>query len=360
MKVLFVTSFLGTYSVHKAQIELVLSLNKKVDELLLIGEFSKENLVIFQKEKIQITHKKLSSKIDNEFVGMLKEISVTFNPDIVHVINNRLLRQVNIAFKNHKAKIVGYFGSTSLYWHDISSYFTFLSPRVDKIICNSSYVYNHVCKQLLWRKHKAVKIYKGYDVTWFKDVVPFNYSKLGIKKYAIIVVLAATHTNNKRIKDFINSSNFLKTNRNVHYVVLGHKTDSDDLQVFKNQSVIKDKIHLLGLRKDAVELIKGADIYVQTSLKEGFGRAVSEAMCVAKPIVMTNCGGGTELIDENTGFIVPVKSPKAIASALSKLINNDDLRVKMGVNSQKRISNKYNINNTITDTLRLYKRLLES
>ena len=48
---------------------------------------------------------------------------------------------------------------------------------------------------------------------------------------------------------------------------------------------IKNNIHLLGLRPDAVSLIKGSNLYVQTSLSEGFGRAISEAMSVGKPIM---------------------------------------------------------------------------
>jgi len=82
-----------------------------------------------------------------------------------------------------------------LYWHDLSSYLTYLNPRVDKIICNSIYVFNHVKKQLFKKnKNKAVKIYKGYDPNWFESVKPFDYSSLGISKNSMIVTLAGTNT----------------------------------------------------------------------------------------------------------------------------------------------------------------------
>ena len=50
---------------------------------------------------------------------------------------------------------------------------------------------------------------------------------------------------------------------------------------------------------------------MQTSLEEGFGRAISEAMSVGKPIVMTDAGGCTELIDEHSGIIVPKKKSES-------------------------------------------------
>ena len=81
-------------------------------------------------------------------------------------------------------------------------------------------------------------------------------------------------------------------------------------------------------------------------------------MSVGKPIVMTNAGGCTELIDENSGIITPIKDPEAIGKAISSLVNNDELRKKMGENGRKRIENVYHINETVNDTLKLYKRLL--
>ena len=73
---------------------------------------------------------------------------------------------------------------------------------------------------------------------------------------------------------------------------------------------------------------------------------------------MTNAGGCTELIDEDSGIIVPLKDSKAIGAAISKLLNDDALRIQMGKNAKQRIGTVYHINDTVTDTLHLYQRLL--
>ena len=60
-------------------------------------------------------------------------------------------------------------------------------------------------------------------------------------------------------------------------------------------------------------------------------------MCVAKPIIMTNAGGCNELIDETSGIVTPIKEPKLLGKAISKLVNNQELRVQMGNNAKKRM-----------------------
>ncbi len=91
---------------------------------------------------------------------------------------------------------------------------------------------------------------------------------------------------------------------------------------------------------------------------KGFGRAVSEAMSVGKPIITTDSGGGTELVDKNSAIVVPIKNSKAIGQAVSKLVNDDALRVEMGKNANKRIQTVFHIDKTIEETLALYKKLL--
>jgi len=258
-----------------------------------------------------------------------------------------------------KIKAVIYFGSVSLHWHDPSAYFTYLSPRIDAIIGNSNFVYNHVKKQLFGKnKRKAIRIFKGYSTDWFNDVTPFDYTTLGIPKDAIIVCSIGNHRKIKGTKYFLQSSNYLDTQKEVHYILIGDNTDAPHLSKIKDQSKIAGNIHVLGRRNDVPELLAGSNMYVQSSLSEGFGRAISEAMSLGKPIIMTDAGGCTELIDENSGIIVPLKDYKAIGKAISKLTNDDQLRLEMGEKAKERIDTVYTIERTVTETLGLYKKLL--
>lgn len=361
MNVLVTINCKGPFSVYRAQIEMICLLKNKGINIKVIGFYDDKIKSFFDDKGINNSNIFPKSPIDKHYIHDVKNIIINENIDILHVLDGKSLRNCVLAVKKEKVKLITYFGSASLYWHDLSSYLTYLNPRVDKIICNSLYVFNHVKKQLFKKnKKKVIKIYKGYNPNWFTNIDPFDYSSLGIPKNAIVVTLAGTNTKNKRITDFIKSSKFLSTKKEVHYVIIGKFTKDRGLEKYKNQSPLRNNIHILGLRTDAISLIKGSNIYVQTSLSEGFGRAISEAMSVGKPIIMTDAGGCTELIDETSGIITPIKNPIAIGRAISGLVNNDELRIQMGINAKLRMENRYHIDDTVEDTYELYHQLLTS
>tara|TARA_B100000795_G_scaffold264263_1_gene244542 strand:- start:687 stop:1775 length:1089 start_codon:yes stop_codon:yes gene_type:complete len=360
INVLITINCKGPFSVYQAQIEMICSLKNKGVNIKVIGFYSDKIKCFFDEKGIDNSSIYPKTRIDNQYIKDVRNNIKENKIDILHVLDGKSLRNCVLAVKKEKLKLITYFGSASIHWHDLSSYLTYLNPRVDKIICNSTYVFEHVKKQLFRKnKNKVVKIYKGYNPKWFKDIIPFDYNAIGISKESFIVAFAGTNTKNKRISDFIKSSRYLETEKEVHYVIFGKDTDAENLKKCRQESPIKNNIHLLGLRPNAVSLIKGSSLYVQTSLSEGFGRAISEAMSVGKPVIMTDAGGCTELIDENCGIITPVKNPEAIGKAISTLVNNDKLRIKMGNNAQKRIEKVYHINDTVDDTLDLYNRLLK-
>lgn len=337
----------------------MLGYKKKGVTVLVIGNIYGEveaNFTALQLPFLKVFPKK---RIDQNYIKAFKKILREHTIELVHFIDGKSSRSGLIALKNTSIKAVNYFGSTSLHWYDPSSYLTYLHPRVNAIIGNSNYVYSHVKNQLFGKnKSKAVRIFKGYNSDWFNHIPPFDYTTLDIPEDAIKVCLVGNHRKVKGTRYFLESSYHLTSKKEIHYIVIGENTHKSPLSNIAAKSPIASKIHILGSRNDVVSLLKGCDIYAQTSLNEGFGRAISEAMSVGKPIVMTDAGGCTELIDEHSGIITPLKDVKSIANAISKLADNDPLRIEMGKKAKERIDTVYHIDRTVEDTLHLYKRLL--
>ncbi len=360
MNVLFVINARFSFSSQIAQLALTKGLKSKGVNITVMGKFAPEVIDYFKKNNISYIEMFPLKKIDYNFINKFGTYVANNNIEIVHFVSGNFSRSGLIALKKlPNVKVVTYFGSISLHWYDPSSYLTYLHPRVNKIIGNSNYVYEHVKKQLFFtNKKKAARIFKGYNPDWFNNVVPFDYSKLGISKNSIVVCSVSNHRKIKGTRYFLEATNYLDTQKEVHFILIGSNTEDDSLKKYINSSKISKNIHVLGKRDDVPSLLAGADIYVQTSLSEGFGRAISEAMSVGKPIVMTNAGGCTELIDKNSGIIVPLKNAKKVGAAISKLTNDDSLRIKMGHNAKERISTVYHIDKTTEDTYKLYNDLL--
>jgi glycosyltransferase involved in cell wall biosynthesis len=338
MKIISIGSYKRTTNNHKAQFELLIGLKKRGVDLTVVADFSEEIRSEFNKENVRIVADSPKSKVDFDYIQRTRDYIVENGFHIVHVFNGKVTRNVILATKGLPVKVIAYMGSTSLHWHDPSSYLTYLSARNDK----------------------AVRIYKGYDPNWFEDALPFDYTKLGIDSAAIVVCMAANNRRVKGVKYFVKSSYFFKKSQQIHFVLMGNNCDKPAILSLIEKSPLKDNIHVLGSRKDAISLIKGADIYAQTSTSEGFGRAISEAMCVKKPIVMTDAGGCTELIDAQSGIIVKNKSPKAIAEGIFRLADDADLRLKMGENAYQRILKTYHVDKTVDETLALYEELYKT
>ena len=93
---------------------------------------------------------------------------------------------------------------------------------------------------------------------------------------------------------------------------------------------VPGEVRFLGQRDDVPDLLRGSDIYVQTSLTEGFSNAILQAMATALPVVTTRVGGNPELVTEESGFLSEAGDAEGVAAGLEQLIKNRTLRQEMG------------------------------
>jgi glycosyltransferase involved in cell wall biosynthesis len=102
------------------------------------------------------------------------------------------------------------------------------------------------------------------------------------------------------------------------------------------------RLRLLGYRTDVAALLRGADLFVLPSHREGMPRAIIEAMMTGLPVVATAIRGAREqVIDGETGLLVPVKDEAALAAALGRLVADPALRARMGAASLSRARAEY-------------------
>jgi glycosyltransferase involved in cell wall biosynthesis len=91
------------------------------------------------------------------------------------------------------------------------------------------------------------------------------------------------------------------------------------------------RVRFLGQRDDLPDLLAAADIYCQPNEgPEPFGLSVVEAMAAGLPIVASSAGATPEIVDRDSGILVPLADDDALAGALSRLVGDRDLRRAMG------------------------------
>ena len=111
-------------------------------------------------------------------------------------------------------------------------------------------------------------------------------------------------------------------------------------------------IRYLGYTNDVRPYLDEADVFVLPSYyREGTPRASLEAMAMAKPIITTDSPGCREtVIDNRNGYLVPVRDPVKLAAAMRRLVGNQSMIQKMGVESRKMVAASYDVG-TVNRTL---------
>ena len=91
------------------------------------------------------------------------------------------------------------------------------------------------------------------------------------------------------------------------------------------------RVLLPGFREDVLSLMKSADLFVMSSVTEGLGSAVLDAMAMGLAVVGTTAGGIPEaVVPDVTGELVPPSDAKPLAAAIVKLLKDPDLRRNYG------------------------------
>jgi glycosyltransferase involved in cell wall biosynthesis len=121
---------------------------------------------------------------------------------------------------------------------------------------------------------------------------------------------------------------------------------------------LEKHVLLAGFRPDVLSLHKAFDIFVMSSVTEGLGTSLLDAMAAGKPIVATRTGGIPEVVvDGETGILVPPRDHDALADAMVRLLNDADLRRGMGEAGRARARALFSTERMVQNTLNVYQRI---
>lgn len=123
---------------------------------------------------------------------------------------------------------------------------------------------------------------------------------------------------------------------------------------------LDDLVDFTGFRTDVPELVAGLDLLVHASITaEPFGQVVVEGMAAGKPVVATDGGGVKEIVsDGETGLLVPMGDPDAMAAAICRLLDDPDKSAEMGRQGRQRVADHFSIELTARRMEQVYDSLL--
>lgn len=318
----------------------------------------------FEKAGINVVEFHPQKKWDKEEIQRIRRFIQEKEIDILQLFNSKSTVNGILAAKGLPVKVVLYRGyAGNIHWYDPLAYTKYLHPRVDAVVCNSVGVRDYLASIPFFKKEKAIAINKGHDVAWYQTQSRYDIrSELGLPPDAILVVNVANNRRMKGIPWLLKAMNLLPKESPVHLLLIGNGMDSkENLQIIKQGSGEKN-IHLLGFRKNVLDIVTDCDLFALSSIKgESITKAVIEAMSLAIPPVITDIPGNVELVDHGeSGLVVPSKNEHALAEAILKLVEDPELRKKLSKGARRHIEEKLNTARTADAYEKLFNDLYAS
>ena len=131
-------------------------------------------------------------------------------------------------------------------------------------------------------------------------------------------------------------------NENIELIIIGNGgPEESNLKEMAGNLNVASRVHFLNnidTNEEKFQYLNVASIYVLSSLHEGFGIVLQEAMQVGLPVVATNNGGQVDLIKDNmNGLLVSPKDSNQLKTVILKLFNNEDVMDRMKKNNIEKI-----------------------
>lgn len=215
---------------------------------------------------------------------------------------------------------------------------------------------------------KIVTIYNGLDPRCFVDrprgdrTEALSALAINVKREAkLVTIVANMRSDVKNHELFLRSAKRVSAdNDDAIFIIVGEGELQPRYEKMANELGIAERCRFLGPRSDVGALLSVSDCGVLCSRSEGFSNAILEYMAAGLPVVATDVGGAREAVMHGeSGFVVPSNDEAALASAISSLLNDSDLAVRMGSAGRKAALERFSDTAQLAAVNSLYNELLD-
>ncbi len=210
-------------------------------------------------------------------------------------------------------------------------------------ICNSKSAKDTLVNSCKIPEEKIISIYNGIDIK--EKIINGNDNN---KK---VILTLSNFAPRKGIIEYLNIiEKVIKFNQKLIFILAGRDDMNGKVQKRVKEKKLEKFIQIPGFVHNSNEILMKADLVVLPSLlPEGCPTSILEAMSFGKPVIGYNINGLNELVINNeSGFLVPLNDQETMASSILKLLSSSELIEKFGRNSYNRVIKKFTLNKMLT------------
>ena len=227
--------------------------------------------------------------------------------------------------------------------------------------------------EMPWTKNKLIAIHNGIGAIDFiekataRDFLITKNPALTTYKNSLWIGAIGELHKNKGYEYLLEAfGNLARTvlAKNVPLVIIGEGEERQRLEnlartvLAKNATASQtEKVFFLGQIPDASRYLKAFDVFALTSIKEGLPYVLLEAGLAGLPVVASDIGGISEIIeDKKTGILTKSRDALVIADSLSFLLDNAHLRQSLGTALQASVTQNFPVEKMLKNTCAVYTK----
>jgi glycosyltransferase involved in cell wall biosynthesis len=142
-----------------------------------------------------------------------------------------------------------------------------------------------------------------------------------------------------------------------HYIAIGEGIERSRIESLVEELDLSENISMPGSRTDVKDILFSSDIFLHSSLGEGCSNAILEAMAAGLPIIATDTGGTSEIVDETMGVLFGFQNVEQLTKLIQELICNIPLRKKLAGNSKKKAEIEFSAESMINQYYGILKNV---
>jgi len=144
----------------------------------------------------------------------------------------------------------------------------------------------------------------------------------------------------------------------ARFVILGEGELREHFEKQVHEHHLEKHVLLPGFRTDVLGCLKTFDLFVMSSVTEGLGTSLLDAMAASRPIVATMAGGIPEIVEDGVnGLLVPARDHRALADTIVRALNDAPLRRRLGEAGFARVNERFTVEQMVASTADVYERV---
>lgn len=236
-----------------------------------------------------------------------------------------------------------------------------LMRRADRVVAVADAVRQETVDVFGVPGDRVVTVPRGIDLRRLEPTKARSQTRVDLdipKDAGVVLSLGALHWEKDPVSHVEVAAKVLRARPDTVHLIAGEGALRGEVEAAIRTHGLEGRVRLLGNRADVGDLLNASDVVLLASRSEGMPGCLIEAgMCGLSVVSYAVAGSPEVVVDEMTGYLVPLGDQDALASRVVRLLSDEGLRRQMGAAARDRCRSSFDIRSIAPRYLAIYQEL---